>query len=168
MTVMEYVAKFTELALFADDYVATDMAKVRRFENGLKLSIRGKFVGLRLQDMDSLVGIVLAIERERWKTHGAFGMRVLVGRGRQRTFIPREPHIQDYPGPMTCFFGHQLGHMKRECPWRHGSQGFRPEQSQLSVGHARTQFVPSHPDMGQRKHFPSQGAMQAPSAAQTS
>ena len=41
MTVMEYMARFTELARFGDDYVATDMAKVRRFENGLKLSIRG-------------------------------------------------------------------------------------------------------------------------------
>ena len=30
-TVMEYVARFTELARFADDYVATDIAKVRRF-----------------------------------------------------------------------------------------------------------------------------------------
>ena len=48
MTVMEYMARFTELACFGDDYVATDMAKVRRFENGLKLSIRGKIVGLRL------------------------------------------------------------------------------------------------------------------------
>ena len=33
MTVMEYVARFIELARFVDDYVATDMAKVRRFEN---------------------------------------------------------------------------------------------------------------------------------------
>ena len=48
MTVMDYVARFTELARFADDYVATDMAKVRRFGNGLKLSIRGRIVGLRL------------------------------------------------------------------------------------------------------------------------
>ena len=64
MTVMEYVARFTELALFADDYVATDMAKVRRFENGLKLSIRGRIVGLRLQDMNSMVGTTLTIERE--------------------------------------------------------------------------------------------------------
>ena len=48
MTVIEYVARFTELARFSDDYVATDMAKVRRFENGLELSIRGKIVGLRL------------------------------------------------------------------------------------------------------------------------
>ena len=46
MTVMDYVARFTELARFADDYVATDIAKVRRFENGLKLSIRARIVGL--------------------------------------------------------------------------------------------------------------------------
>ena len=54
MTVMNYVARFTELARFADDYVATNMAKVRRFENGLRLSIRARIVGLRLQDMDSI------------------------------------------------------------------------------------------------------------------
>ena len=64
MTMMEYVARFTDLALFADDYMATDMAKVRRFENGLKLSIRGRIVGLRLQDIDSMVGTSLTIERE--------------------------------------------------------------------------------------------------------
>ena len=36
----------------------------RRFENGLKLSIRGRIVGLRLRDMDSMVGTALTIERE--------------------------------------------------------------------------------------------------------
>ena len=64
MTVLEYVAKFTELARLADDYVATDMAEVRKFEDGLKLSIRGKIMGLLLQDMDSMVRKVMAIERE--------------------------------------------------------------------------------------------------------
>ena len=57
---LEYVAKFTELARFGDDYVA----KVRKFEDGLKLSIRGKIVGFLLQDMDSMVRTVMAIERE--------------------------------------------------------------------------------------------------------
>ena len=42
MTVMDNVARFTELARFSDDYVVTDLAKVRRFENGLKLSIWGQ------------------------------------------------------------------------------------------------------------------------------
>ena len=43
----------------------------RRFENGLKLSIRDRIVGLRLRDMDSMVGTVLTIEREvedTWNT----------------------------------------------------------------------------------------------------
>ena len=64
MTVMDFVAWFIELARFSDDYVATDMAKVSIFENGLKLSIGAKIVGLRLQDMDSMVGTTLTIERE--------------------------------------------------------------------------------------------------------
>ena len=64
MTVMDYMARFIGLARFADDYVATDMAKSRRYENGLKLSIRGRIVSLRLQDIDSMVGTALTIERE--------------------------------------------------------------------------------------------------------
>ena len=64
MNVLEYVARFTELAHFGDDYVATNSAKVRRFEDGLKLSIRGKIVGHNLQDMDSMVSTALLIERE--------------------------------------------------------------------------------------------------------
>ena len=40
------------------------MTKVRKFENGLKLSIRAKIVGLRLRDMDSMLGTALTIERE--------------------------------------------------------------------------------------------------------
>ena len=36
MTMMQYVARFTELARFGDDYVATDLAKVKRFENGTR------------------------------------------------------------------------------------------------------------------------------------
>ena len=42
------MAKFKELACFGDDYVATDMAKARKFEDGLKLSIRVKIVGFLL------------------------------------------------------------------------------------------------------------------------
>ena len=64
MTVIEYVGNFTELARFADDYVATEMDKVRRFENGLKLSMRSKILGLCLQDMDSMVGAAMTIKRE--------------------------------------------------------------------------------------------------------
>ena len=64
MIVLEYMTKFTELTRFGDDYVATYMDRVRKFEDGLKLSIRGIIVGLLLQDMDSMVRITMAIERE--------------------------------------------------------------------------------------------------------
>ena len=40
------------------------MAKVRKFEDGLKLSIRGKIVGLLLQDLDFVVKTAMTIERE--------------------------------------------------------------------------------------------------------
>ena len=63
MTMLEYMARFTELARFANDYVATDMAKVRKFENGLKLSIRGKIVGLLLHT-DLMVKTSMAIGKE--------------------------------------------------------------------------------------------------------
>ena len=36
----------------------------RRFENGQKLSIRGRIIGFHLQDMDSMIGTVLTIKRE--------------------------------------------------------------------------------------------------------
>ena len=64
MAVLEYVAKFTELVRFVDDYVATDMAKMRKFEDGLKLSIRGKIVGFLLQDMDLMVKTTMTIAME--------------------------------------------------------------------------------------------------------
>ena len=40
------------------------MDKVRKFEDGLKLSIRDKILGLLLQDMDLMVLIAMTIERE--------------------------------------------------------------------------------------------------------
>ena len=60
-----------------------------RHENGLKLSIRDRIVGLRLRDMDSMVGTVLTIERERSRMLGSLGMRVLVARGRISLLLVR-------------------------------------------------------------------------------
>ena len=61
---LEYMAKFTELARFTYDYLATDMTKVRKFKDGLKLSTWGKIVGLLPQDMNLMVNTTMSIERE--------------------------------------------------------------------------------------------------------
>ena len=56
--------------------------------------------------------------------------------------------------------------MRRDFPQRQGSQDFGIAQSQLAIGQEMVQFIPPHPNMGQRNQFQSQGVIQAPSAAQ--
>ena len=180
-TVMDYVAKFTELARFVDAYVATDLAKVRRFENGLKLSIRGKIVGLRLLDMDSMVGTALTIERkieDAWNTRDAgVGSKredqpSSSSGKRQKTFASHEFQDQgrdwapSQAGQVICYFCRQPGHVRRDYPQRQGSQGVRKAQFQLAVEQESIQFIPPHPSTGQRNQFQFRGAIRSPSAAQ--
>ena len=131
------MARFTELARFADDYVATDMAKVKRFENGLKLSIRGRIVGLLLQDMDSMVGTALTIERENEdaqstrdasvssktkESHSSSSSgkkpRASSSLGFQGRGHPGQGHIRvtSQARQMVCYHCQQPGHMRRDWP----------------------------------------------------
>ena len=130
------MARFTELAHFADDYVATDLAKVRRFENGLKLSIRGKIVGLRLQDMDSIVRTAMTIERERSRMHGALGMRVPVARGRRVSLL----RVQGRSPGLLVYEGSRVAAIRARVP--------ESRQSQSAVEHERIQYFPPHPSTG--------------------
>ena len=181
MVVMDYLARFTELARFADDYVATDMAKVRRFKNGLKLSIRGRIIGLRLRDMDSMVGTTLTIKREiedAQSTRDASGGSKREDQPssssgkRQKTSASHEfqDKGQDWassqPGQRICYFCRQPGHVRQDCPQRQGSQDLGTAQSQLALEQESVQFIPPHPSTGQRNQFQFRGAIRAPSAAQ--
>ena len=142
MIVMDYVARFIELARFTDYYVATDMAKVKRFENGIKLSIRGRIVGLRLQDMGSMVGTALTIEREikdarstrdkgvsrkrmesRFSSNSGKKQRVSSSRRFQSRGHPSQGQIRvtDQAGQMVCYHCQQPEHMRMDCPQRQGS-----------------------------------------------
>ena len=113
------------------------MAKVRRFENGMKLSIRTKIVGLRLQDMDSMVGTTLTIEREiedarstrdvgvsskRKESQSSFSSgkkpRDSSSRGFQSRGHPgqEQMRVACQAGQMVCYHCQQPRHMRRDCP----------------------------------------------------
>ena len=184
MTMMDYVARFTELARFADDYVATDLAKVRRFENGLKLSIQARIVGLRLQDMDSMVGTALTIEREikdardasvsskrkdsQSSSSSGKRQRAFSSRGFQSCGHPGQGQMRvaGQAGQMVCYHCQQPGHMRRDYPQRQGSQGFGTAQSQSVAGQKRIQYVPPRRGTGQRGQSQFHGATRAPHISQ--
>ena len=186
-TVMDYVARFTELARFADDYVTTDLAKVRKFENGLKLPIRARIIGLRLQDMDSMVGTALTIEREiedarSTRDAGASSerkdsqsssssgkrQRASSSRGSQsRGHLGQgQMRVAGQAGQMVCNHCQQPRHMRRDCLQRQGSQGFGTAQSQSVAGQERIQYVPPQHGIGQRGQSQFQGATRAPHTSQ--
>ena len=134
--------------------MATDVAKVRRFENGLRLSIRARIVGLHLQDMDSMVGTALTIERDMEASRNTRDASVSGKRKdsqsssssakRQRSSSSRGSQSHGHPsqgqmrvadqagqmrvasqaGQMVCYHCQQPEHMRRDYPQRQGSQGF--------------------------------------------
>ena len=67
---------------------------------------------------------------------------------------------------MVCYHCQQLGHMRRDCPQRQGSQGFGTAQSQSVVGQERIQYIPPQHNTGQRSQSQFQGATRAPSISQ--
>ena len=99
----------------------------RRFENGLKLFIRGRIVGFHLRDMDSMVGATLTIEREIEDARSTRDAGVGNKREdqpssssgmRQKTSASHE--FQDQGQDWACETG---------LPHRQGSQGFGTAQS---------------------------------------
>ena len=136
----------------------------RRFENGLKLSIRGRIVGLRLRDGDSMAGTTLTIEREIEDARSTRDAGLCSKREDQPSFssgkrrkTSASHEFQNQGQDWAC---------KTGLPQRQGSQDFRTVQSQLAIEQESIRFVPPHPSTGQRNQFQFRGAIQALPAAQ--
>ena len=138
-------------------------------------------MGLLLQDMNSMVKTVMAIEREvdearsiqdasakdkrkesqpsspsSGKKHRTSTQLGFQGQGRDYQGQGQDQSSQDgrhfkapsQQGQRACFQCHQPGYLRWDYPRRQGSQGYGTPQSQSSVEHAQTQFVPPYPIMG--------------------
>ncbi|XP_058186310.1 uncharacterized protein LOC131303455 [Rhododendron vialii] len=62
MSVSQYEARFTTLSGYAPELVSTEELKAKRFENGLRLGIKERVVGMRLRQYSTLVEAAMAIE----------------------------------------------------------------------------------------------------------
>ena len=62
MTVSEYLNKFTQLSRYAQDDVATDDARQKRFKRGLNPSLKVQVVGNDYAELQQLVNKTMLIE----------------------------------------------------------------------------------------------------------
>ena len=64
MTVIEYVAKFTQLSRYAQNVVANEQMRAEQFQEGLRLNSRAQVAPFMLRTYSEVVARALVIESE--------------------------------------------------------------------------------------------------------
>lgn len=138
MTVEQYAAKFLELSRFAPDFVSTEGGKTRRFERGLRPTIRGRIVALKVSNFSELIDRAMLVEQELedsqkgtprsdkgrggpWRDNKNGGN----GQGGQKgAYQPYPQRLAERPnwrgqgsGSNVCFNCNCQGHHKKNCPY---------------------------------------------------
>ncbi|EYU31709.1 hypothetical protein MIMGU_mgv1a024293mg, partial [Erythranthe guttata] len=159
MSVAHYEAKFTSLARFANELVSTEELRCKRFERGLKISIRERLAALRIRTYSDIVDTAATVEETLQDTRrirdsrpqqggntidseGRFAKRqkssnsVSHAQGKHQS--SKSVHVESIaptahtPQSTTCYHCHQPGHRRYDCPQREKRAGQlqRPYQGQ--------------------------------------
>lgn len=143
MSVGVYQAKFEELMRFAPELVPDDFAKARRFEDGLRPSIREKVVILKLQRYADVVDRALIAERSINETNGVCNNKHggPSPSNKFQTFELSEPQRPRVLGTISdtrmCYQCKKVGHIRENCPKSKTLSDARLCYQCKKVGHIR-------------------------------
>nr|prf retrotransposon del1-46 [Lilium henryi] len=144
LTVAQYEAKFEELSRYAPYQVDINIRKVKRFEQGLKLSITKQLSSHLIKDYREVITRALSVEKREQREAQIMAKRSKKNRGHNHPYTRKEPHRQSNdksqcPNPLSpgkvCYSYGQPGHFKSNyltlmAPPQQHPPPYRPPQNQ--------------------------------------
>ncbi|XP_059671122.1 uncharacterized protein LOC132316666 [Cornus florida] len=143
MSVIEYETRFTSLSRYAEEMVATDETRAKKFQDGLHLDIRPRVSLLDLRTYREVVQRAMLVEAEDrdqlrirgsrkqfrgealsssgspWKKAKAGDSTHTQGPPQQARSAPTVPVSSGSARGVICHHCQQLGHIKPRCPQLH-------------------------------------------------
>lgn len=159
MSVAYFQAKFEELMRFAPELVPDDYTKARRFEEGLRSSIKEKVVILKLERYADVVDRALIAEQSIIQAKKTLELKKPSRGKRNKHSKSTSSQIQQQQknskrpeDGRTCYLCRQVGHFQRDCPQLQLYQA--PPVSQLqSLAPHLPQQICSGPPSGQLLYY---------------
>lgn len=179
LTVAEYQAKFEELMRFAPNMIPNELSKARRFQDGLRPTIKERVSILKLERYADVVDRALIAEQNINETKMIWETRQ-PGEGQRNNKRPnfgfsqyRQQRLFRVPqDPRNCYQCGQIGHVRKHCPQILPYQApqvsqfqFRPQQQQYRAPYQPPQNW-QRPPVGQlpqrQDRPPAQNRLRAP------